>query len=80
MTWEELKKKYDNSSFSYGNEIRMHLSDSLVAVFRTDGSCCLFYSNHKDRSGYDSYMTMNLGKRSFENVDKLFEALKGEEK
>lgn len=78
MTWDELKKKYDNSSFSYTGEIRMHLSDSLVAVFRADGSCCLFYSNHNDRSGFNTYTTMNLGKRSLENIDRLFQALKGE--
>ena len=78
MTWDELKEKYDNSSYSYSGEIRMNLSDSLVAVYRNDGSCCLFYSNHRDRSGLNVYMTMNLGKRSLESVDRLFGALKGE--
>ena len=80
MTWEELKEKYDNGAYSFGGEIRMYLSSSLVATCYLDGEVNLFYSNTKDTSGFNSYMTMNLGKRSLENVDRLFEALKGEEK
>ena len=80
MTWEELKEKYDNSICSPDDEIRMHITDCLLAVCRNDGSCRLFYRNHKDGSGFNCCFTMNLGKRSFANIDKLFGALKGEEK